>query len=290
MSFTTSNISFTSTIQNLCLKNYSDCDDEIFINEIIKRIPTILLSPAAIADFTFHTFILPFSIIYAIGKSIYMCKADFIIPWQHLQRIREAVFPILFGTVFGIIHPYLGLYATEPKMKHVVGGFLLSNSPNKNINIIASPIASYKETIKTIKNLPKNLRFPKEYLKLIKKTMEWEKSLEKIQSIEMFDFKITYTLMKELQEEFYDRKSITHHTSILKILIRLVNHMACNVYIVIGYPILATMDIIAAITTSSILLITGLIQIFGAKSPAYLETTSSPLLHIYSIAKIISRP
>ena len=270
MDFKTSQISITSRAQQLCSNCHDDPTKSRPLNAVISRVAALLLSPAATLDFAIHAIALPFSIVYAVGKSIYQRELDFVLPWQHLQRIREAVFPILFGTIFGLLHPYLGIYATEPKVKHVVGGYLLSNS-SQGIDVVISPLAAYRETVSNLKDLG----LSGEYQKIMKGLIKWEESLEKIQSFEMFCPKITHAAMGKIYQ-YID-------SSLMPFLLKeIISRIA-----VIAYPIFAAIDLTGAALVSTFFFVTGVAQLVGGKSPAYLETTSSPILHIYHLAKII---
>lgn len=97
--------------------------------EVISCLAAVaLLSPAAALDFALHSLCVVPTFAYAIGKSIYQRKIDFTIPWQHLQRVRNAIAPLFLGSIYGAVHPYVGLVLCEPTDKHAVLGMLSSNS------------------------------------------------------------------------------------------------------------------------------------------------------------------
>ena len=274
MDIKTSQISITSLAQKAVLDSNEELTNSPSINAVVSRIAALALSPAAALDLAIHIIATPLSFIYSIGKSVVLRKADFTLPWQHFQRIREAIFPIIFGTVGGIIHPYAGIYFTEPKAKHIAGGILLSNSKSQN-NIVVSPISAYEEIHGIMNTTSKDMYFPNEYIQHVKALSTWEKPLEMVQAVEMFDLKLTKRGMSSLYNVI-DRVNAKPET----------RHLAKKISL-IAYPIFATLDIALAIATSAFLLCAGILNFAGAKSPVYLETTDSPVLHVYSIARII---
>lgn len=274
MDFKSSQLSLTSLAQKGVLYCHEQLTDSPAINGVVSRVAALALSPAAALDFAFHVAATPLSLLYSIGKSIVLRKADFSLPWQHLQRIREAVFPILLGTLGGIIHPYAGIYFTEPKDKHIAGGILLSNTKNHS-DIVVSPVSAFEEVHDIMQGASKRLKFPEEYSKHVKSLASWERPLEQVQSAEVFDLKIRAKRMRAI----YNCIDATNLTVSAK--------ETCKRVSLIVYPILAALDIAWTVGSAALMLGFGAIQFFGIKSPAYLETTSSPVFHVYSIARIM---
>ncbi len=66
------------------------------MHSVISRITALALSPAAALDIVLHGASLFPKIIYACGKSLYTLEVDFQLAWQHLQRVRNAVTPLIF--------------------------------------------------------------------------------------------------------------------------------------------------------------------------------------------------
>ncbi len=100
----------------------------IIASEVTGRLAAaILLSPAAALDIVLHSLLVLPTFVYAIGKSIHQRQPDFTLPWQHLQRIRNAIAPLLLGSAFGVLHPSAGLAMSEATDKHAVIGMLSSN-------------------------------------------------------------------------------------------------------------------------------------------------------------------
>lgn len=274
MDFKSSQVSFLSLGQRAVLCSHETLSSSPVINGIASRIASLLLSPAAALDFAVHTAALPATMLYAVGKSIVLWKPDFSIPWQHLQRIREAVFPILLGTIAGVIHPYAGIYMTEPRDKHIAGGILLSNS-KVHSDICVSPISAFEEVKDILRDTAKEDGFPTEYSKHVASIASWERPLEMVQAVEMFDFKLTANGMSALYKVVDQTRISDYQKEVLKRVS------------LIAYPILATLDIATAVTSSLLLFGIGVVQLLGAKSPCYLETTSSPVLHVYNVARVI---
>jgi len=272
MEFKSSQLSFTSLAQQAALASYQTPIP--IVNEAVSRVASLLLSPAAALDFIFHTAALPLSFVYAIGKSVVQWDLNLTLPWQHLQRVREAVFPILFGSAAGLIHPYAGIYMTEPRDKHIAGGILLSNSKSQN-DVTISPVSAFKEVEEIIRSNPINVKFPKSYRKMVSSLATWEKPLEMVQAIEMFDFKIAANGMSAIYQRIDETLNTQNQRAMFKRIA------------LVAYPIFAALDITISIASSLFLFSVGVIQLTGAKCPAYLETTSSPVLHVYNIARII---
>lgn len=269
MSFNTGKVSLTNQVEHLWQKIDTRFQGHPTLNAIISRLAMILLSPAALIDFIIHTLALPISVLYAISKSMVLCRAHFQLPWQHLQRIRFAAFPALFGSIAGIIHPYAGLFMSESKNKHVAIGTLISNT-KKNIDVVVSPVTAYRETIETMKQT----HFHKECEHLTNEVSEWEESLEKIQGVELFDLKLTCFVLGKMHEAV-DRTSMPRF---LKELIKRINLLI--------YPLFALIDFSATVATASFSLVCCVLQWIGFHSPAYLETTKSPTSVLYQITRI----
>jgi hypothetical protein len=89
--------------------------------QIFSRIAGLLISPAAILELSFNLAALPLVAIFCVGRSIYLRNGDFTHVKYHIQRIRDAVLPVIFGSLFGLIHPYLGTYAAEPTKNTSLG-------------------------------------------------------------------------------------------------------------------------------------------------------------------------
>jgi hypothetical protein len=139
----TASISFISYAEKLTLMAYhGPRNHSVVLSEIISRLAAcVFLSAAAALDIGMHTlFVLP-TFMYALGKSIYQWKADFNLPWQHIQRIQNAVAPLLLGSALGLIHPFAGIAMSEPTDKHIALGMLSSNA-REDFETPCSPIHS----------------------------------------------------------------------------------------------------------------------------------------------------
>lgn len=274
MDFKSSQVSLTSLAQRAVLYCHEELTDSPTINAIVSRIAAIALSPAAALDLAFHLIVTPISVLYAIGKSVVIREADFSLPWQHIQRIREAVFPLLFGTAAGIVHPYAGIYFTKPADKHIAGGILLSNTTKQN-DIVVSPTSAFDEVHDIMHSSSTGMKFPIEYAHHVKTLATWERPLEMVQSTEVFDLKLRYRGMKAIDK--------TIDTSDLSTPLRDISKKVA----LVAYLALAALDIAWTVASAAVMLGIGVVQLFGAKAPAYLETTSSPVFHVYSIARIV---
>ncbi len=139
----TSELSFLSGAEKLTMGAYHQPRKySIVASEVISRLAAaILLSPAAALDLVFHTLLVLPTFVYAIGKSIHQRQADFTLPWQHLQRVRNAIAPLLLGSAFGVLHPFAGLAMSEATDKHAVIAMLSSNT-GQNLETPCNPIPS----------------------------------------------------------------------------------------------------------------------------------------------------
>jgi hypothetical protein len=274
MSIKSSHLSLTSLAQKAILYSHESLTKSPAVNAVVSRVAALLLSPAAALDLAFHTAATPITLLYSIGKSIIVWKRDFSLPWQHLQRIREAVIPILFGSISGIIHPYAGIYFSEPRDKHIAGGILLSTT-SAHSDVVISPVSAFEEVSEIMQSTDKRNQFPEPYRNLVKSLVSWEKTLEMIQSVELFDLKLTFKGMSAIYR-------IIDDTNVSYLAKGIAKRIA-----LFAYPILAALDLTVSIASSLLLLGVGAIQMIGGKGPAYLETTNSPVLHTYQLAKIV---
>lgn len=280
MPFNTSHISLTSKAEQLSLMFHNNAlTSQVYHNSdprkilerfVLSRLAGLLISPAAALDLIIHTVMIPVTCVYAIGKSIILKKKDFSIPWEHLERVRQTFAKIIFGSAFGLIHPYLGTYIAENKDIYFALGVLLSGSNTQKQTVIP-PLSALKNILSISKNLENPLKFSKEQEKIVRSTIRWEKSLEEIQSIEFFDLKITRTVLGKIVNPNRDgfAQEVITRVSML------------------AYPIFALLDLLVYTATSAISIVTGTLGWLGGRTPAYLEVTPSPLLHIYNLAKIV---
>lgn len=242
--------------------------------QIFSRIAGLFISPAALLDLAMHVGMLPFSFLYAIGKSVYLRKMDFVLPWQHLQRMRDAAFPILFGSLFGFIHPYLGTYAAEPTKKHIATGILLSGTQNAQFNTVCSPLTTMSEVSILLSKIPKEHRIQKKEKKLLNQVCFWEGEFEKIQSIDFFNLNITYKVSNKIQQVI-DK---SHLAPAAKECVKRIS--------LLTYPIFLTLDLVVFTFATVVALATLPIRLLGGQSPAYLEKAWTPEVLIYNIIKI----
>lgn len=241
------------------------------IQEIFSRAIGLLISPAAVFDLAFHLVLIPLSTLYAIGKSIYYREVDFTIPWHHLQRVQDTAFPILFGSLFSVIHPYFGTYAAEPARKHIATGILLSGTSKDHFDTVCSPLTTIDEINTLLSGLPTVTQRDHDVLKQIH---FWENELEKIQSIDFFNLNLT----AKLQSKIYKWIDNLGPNDLMHAVLKRVS--------LIVYPIFMAMDILAFGFAATVSLGSLGINLIGGHSAAYLEATSSPEVQLYNIVKI----
>lgn len=277
----TSELSFLSFAEKLTLKltlgTYQlPRKNSIVETEIISRLAAVtLLSPAAALDLAFHSLLVLPTFMYAIGKSIYQRQINFTLPWQHIQRIRNAVAPLLLGSVFGALHPYAGLAMSEATDKHIVIG-MLSSHTQQNLETPCSPIHSLciveniakKHRYAELKGAKKEI-FSAEHIKVLKDTKNLEKSLEALQAQE-FIHKITNVTLFVMAKIKIGIENTYLNKLNKAILIRVSGLLV---------PILTTVDITITLLVQAFFLTTGIVRLISGRGPIYTEVTTNPLMH-----------
>ncbi|MCH9608915.1 MAG: hypothetical protein S4CHLAM45_03470 [Chlamydiales bacterium] len=273
----TSEISFLSGGEKLTLRAYQQTQKySIVASEVIGRLAAVvLLSPAAALDLVFHTLLGLSTFVYAIGASIYKREVDFTLPWQHLQRVRSAVAPLLLGSVFGALHPFAGLAMSEATDKHAVIGMLSSNT-KQHLETPCSPIHS----LSIVKAIAKKRRycelgeekkeiFSIEHIKILKEAKYLESYLEVLQSQE-FIHKITNVTLFVMAEI----KAAIENSCLSDLskaaLIRISGLLV---------PILTVVDITITLLAQVFFLVTGVVRLISGRGPIYTEVTINPLMH-----------
>lgn len=273
-----SNLSFLSGAERLTLMAYhAPRQSSVIISEVISRLAAlILLSPGAALDLVFHSALILPACTFAIGKSIYQRKADFHLPWEHLQRIRNAVTPLLFGSLFGMVHPFAGLTISEPTDKHIVLGILSSHTSHKFVTP-CSPIHSLaliEETAQRHRFVEKdgNKReiFSEEDLQIIRELGKFEASLECLQAQEYIHkiTNVTLVAMDAIRNAIYNTR-----------LNPLTKEIAVRVSGVL-IPVLTAVDMTIAILAQTFFLATGIAQLISGRGPIYTEVTTNPIMHL----------
>jgi hypothetical protein len=271
----TSELNLISQVEKLAFISYQDARLPHILSESVSRIAAALLSPAAICDAIFHALMIAPTCLYAIGKSLYLREMDFTLPWQHLQRVRNAVAPILLGSLCGLLHPYFGLVVSEPTDKHAVIGMLSSNtdqffetpcSPIHSLSILETLAQTHQYAEKDEK---REEIFSAEHVQLIKDAKYFEKSLESLHAQE-FMHKITnitlcamHIIMESIQRS---RLSPLNQ----EIWIR-----ASGLLI----PVLTAVDMAIVCLVQTFFMLTGVVQAISGRSPVYTEVTIDPLMH-----------
>lgn len=273
----TSELSFLSSAEKLTLEAYQfPRKYSTGASEIISRLAAaILLSPAAALDLTFHSVLVLPTFIYSIGKSIYLRQIDFTLPWQHIQRVRNAVAPLLLGSAFGVLHPFAGLAMSEATDKHAVIGMLSSNT-NQNLETPCSPIHS----LSIVENIAKKHRYAQsggvkkeifslEHVKILNDVKNLGKSLEALQAQE-FIHKITNVTLFVMAKIKIGIENSNLSELSKAILVRLSGLLV---------PVLTTIDITITLLVQTFFLTTGIARLISGRGPIYTEVTTNPLMH-----------
>ena len=275
----TSSLSFLSSAEKITLWAYeAPQGTSVILSEVISRLAAVtLLSLAAALDIAIHTVLIFPTCLYALGKSLYKSEIDFVLPWQHLQRVRNAIAPLVLESAFGLIHPFAGLAMCEPADKHSILGMLSSNifekfdtpcSPVYSLSIVENMAATHQFVEKD--GVKKEV-FSPEHLQLIQDAKSYEKTLEGFQAQE-FIFKITNITLFALSiinkeiEDCYPYEEIQK-----EIYIRLSGFLI---------PVLSVIDTAIALIMQTVLLATGIVQLISGRGPIYTEITFNPLMHI----------
>jgi succinate dehydrogenase/fumarate reductase cytochrome b subunit len=274
----TSELSFLSCAEKLTLGTYQlPRKYSIIASEVLSRLAAvILLSPAAGLDLAFHGLLVLPTFVYAIGKSNYQRQIDFTLPWQHIQRIRNAVAPLLLSSVFGLLHPFAGLVISEATDKHAVIGMLSSNT-KQDFETPCSPIHS----LSIVENIAKNHRyaesngvkkeiFSEEHINVLKDARNLEESLEVLQAQE-FIHKITNVTLFVMATI-----KINIETSRLSELSKAILVRVSGILV----PILTTVDITITLLAQAFFLATGISRLISGRGPIYTEVTTNPLMHV----------
>lgn len=242
--------------------------------EVVSRIAGLFISPAALVDGTFHAVCFTISVLYTVGKCIHMRRIDFIVPWQHLQRVRDSVIPILFGSMFGIIHPYLGSCAIEPTKKHIAVGIFLSRTEKENFDAVCSPLTTMSEIKKLFRQLPSTHQLTPQEDKTLTQIMGFERTFEKIQSLDFFNLNLTSLASANLDAYLQRRFGRSGPAEVIK-------RVA-----ILAYALIACADLTVVVLTSVISLSTIPIKLLGGQAPCYLEAAGSIEVLFYNTIKL----
>lgn len=267
----TSEFSFLSRAEKLTLEAYKLPRNSVASMVLSRLAATTLLSPAAALDLTFHSLMVLPTLAYAIGKSINHRQKDFTLPWQHIQRIRNAVAPLLLGSVFGILHPYAGLAVSEPSDKQAIIG-MLSSHVGQFQETTCSPIHSFS----LVENVAKNHRyaegieiFSEENIKALKYARNLEESLEILQAQEAIHkiMNVTHLVMEQIKIDIEN----SSFSGLTKAILMRVSGVLI--------PILTPVDFAIALLAQAVFLATGIARLISGRGPIYTEVTSNPLMH-----------
>lgn len=271
----TSELSFLSGAEKLTLGTYQLIPSRV-VSEVLSRlVAAIFLSSAAALDLALHGLLVLPTFVYAIGKSIYQKQADFTLPWQHIQRIRNTVAPFLLGSVFGALHPFAGLGMSEATDKHIIIGILSSNT-QQNLETPCSPIHSLsivesiakKHRYAELNGVKKEI-FSAEHIKVLKGARNFEESLEALQ-VQEFIHKITNVTLFVMAEI-----KIAIENSCLSKLSKAILVRASGLLV----PILTIVDITITLLAQAFFLATGIVRLISGRGPIYTEVTTNPLMH-----------
>lgn len=273
-----SELSFISFAEHLTIRAYKyPREYSVIASELIGRVAAaILLTPAAALDFTAHSLLIIPTIIYSMGKSVYQREVNFILPWQHTQRVRNAVAPLLFGSVFGVLHPYAGLVMSEATDKQTAIGILGSNV-GQTFETPCSPIHSLaivealarRNRFATVDGVKHEI-FTAGHIEALSGARKFEESLEGLQSQE-FVHKITNVTLAVMAII-----KISADRSRLNPMVREVLVRASGVLI----PVLTTVDILITFIMQAMFLSAGIARVISGRGPIYTEVTTNPLMHV----------
>lgn len=250
-----SNLSFISSAETIVLNSYNSA------SEISSRCMAAFFSVAAALDMTFHTL----AIVPSVACSI--LTSDFTQPWQHLQRVKNAVTPLFFGSIFGVIHPLAGIAMCEPTDKHIALGILSSNQSTHFVTP-CSPIHSLSIIEDIAKSHPEV--FLEEDIQAISSAKSYEASLESLQAQEYIQkiTNMTLFVMAMVLENI--------HKANIKEDLKPVLERVSGILI----PVLACLDFTINLIAQAFFLTTGVIRIFTGRGPIYTEATTNPLMQI----------
>lgn len=277
-----SEFSFISAAEKLTVlayvtpRNYS-----VVLSEVISRIAAVtLLSPAAGLDIGMHAFFLLPTISYAIGKALYSREIDFTLPWQHLQRIQNSVLPLLLGSAFGVVHPFAGIFVSEPTDKHSALSILYSDTKDEAFHAFCTPIDSLEmiEKIAVENRFAENSEiFPEEYIKAIQEANFYEKILQIFQGQEFVHivFNVTFRVMAGIIDVINE----TNLPLLFKEVLARISGFCV--------PLLTAVDLAIALTVQSILLTTGVIRLICGRGPHFSEVTKNPLAQVTLLIQTI---
>lgn len=223
--------------------------------EIFSRAIGLLLSPAALADFAVHAASIPFS-------------SD-----NQLQRVQDAVFPMLYGSVFAAVHPYLGCYAAEPVKKHIAAGILLSGS-DRGFDAVCSPLTAMEEIATLGDEVTAPCQLTEAEKQLLHVAASYESSFEKIQSLDFFNLNLTSNLTGKMIQAIENCR------------LPLPMQEAAKRAALVAYPVLMLLDLAVYAVSTVVCLGALAVKMLGGQSSAYMETASSPEVIIANIAKI----
>ncbi|CRX37653.1 hypothetical protein [Estrella lausannensis] len=264
-----SSLSFVSGAEKIVLGSYLHLEQHSqLLAEIVSRVAAVaLLSLSAALDMAFHTAMILPALLYACGKSAIQGQADFTLPWQHLQRVRNAVAPLILGSALGLIHPYAGLFASEPTDKHIVAGMLSSNvcqlsetpcSPVHSLQMSSEIASSCKEV------------FSEQEREALRDAASYEYSLQSLQAQEYIHKITNVTLYAMAQIKIaIDYSGLNDFTK--EALVRLSGVLV---------PVLTAVDLVIVVLVQAFFLTTGVIRLISGRGPIYTEATTNPLMHV----------
>ncbi len=275
-----SNISLLSFAERLTLLGYyGPKEKSVIVSETVGRVAGfVLLTPAAAIDLSFHSLSILPAFLYCLGKSVIKWKVDFYLPWQHLQRVRNAVSPLLLGSISSVLHPLAGIVVSEPTDKHIALGILSSNTKN-NCETPCSPIHNLSIVGSLAHKYRKKEIFSAEHLKAINSAGDYERSLEFLQAHTFVQriSNVTLNVMAKIQ--------ISTNNSNLNGFNKALIIRASGLLI----PLLAPVDAAIALAAQTFFAATGIIQALSGRGPIYTEITKNPLLHASLLLQTIIR-
>lgn len=276
-----SNISFVSAASLITMYSYREIEEKVhwsLATVVGGVVGAALLSPAAALDLGFHTLMLPPTCVYAVGKSIYKRKIDFVLPWQHLQRVRNSVAPLIMGSAYSLLHPYAGVFVSEPVDKHLARGILTSHMAAP-----CSPVASdyvakakLKSLYSSLKKDPANKCITERHIKLINDVKNFECNLQIMHGQEIIagTAKVTELCLGKFLQFF----SYSHLDIKEQIAIRVA---------AVCIPVFTLIDLTISLSLQAFFLTAGVVRLISGRGPLYTEMTTNPLLHVAMMVQTI---
>jgi len=249
---------------------------------IIARLAAALLSPAAAIDLCFHAILVIPTFVIALASSLWNWKTDFTMPWQHVQRARNAIAPLVLGSAAGLIHPMAGIFFSEPTDKHAAVGMLGAgiNDPETKKKILTpcSPVDSLS-LIETLAKAQPTADdgteiFSDEQIDAIRGAKSLEGSLEALQAQEALHRWVngSHLVTKKLLD-------LLGYFELDPVACSWGKWLAIRAVGLLLFP-LALIDCTLALLLQALFIVTGVVRLISGRGPAYTESTQNLSFHV----------